>query len=67
MVRIKTMSTPRKQMIAKRLPLKLPFAYRDTPELRVLDLTPDGIRCVPVLGRTHLRAHRVVKIGRAHV
>ena len=54
-------------MIDKRLPLKLPFAYRDTPELRVLDLTPDGIRCVPVLGRTHLRAHRVVATNEEHV
>ena len=40
----------------KRAPLKLPFEYRDTPDLRVLDLTPDGIRCIPVLGRTHLRS-----------
>ena len=36
--------------------LKLPFEYCDTPELRVLDLSPDGIRCIPVLGRTHLRS-----------
>ena len=54
-------------MLDKRLPLKLPFAYRDTPELRVLDLTPDDIRCVPVLGRTHLRAHRVVTTNEEHV
>lgn len=34
----------------------MPFKYCDTPDLRVLDLTPDGIRCIPVLGRTHLRS-----------
>lgn len=35
-------------------PLKLPFAYCDTPELRVLDLTVDGVPCIPVLGLTRL-------------
>ena len=35
-------------------PLKLPFEYCDTPELRVLDLTADGLVCIPVLGLTHL-------------
>ncbi|MCR5752732.1 MAG: AraC family transcriptional regulator [Kiritimatiellae bacterium] len=39
-----------------RPPLKLPFEYSDTPDFRVLDLEPDGVRCIPVLGRTHLKA-----------
>lgn len=51
----------------KRLPLKLPFEYRDTPDFRVLDLTPDGIRCIPVLGRTHLRAAGVATTSDEHV
>ena len=34
--------------------LKLPFVYCDTPELRVLDLTADGMPCIPVLGLTRL-------------
>ena len=40
----------------KRPALKLPFEYCDTPDLRVLDLSPDGIECIPVLGRTNLRS-----------
>lgn len=51
----------------KRAPLKLPFEYRDTPDLRVLDLTPDGIRCIPVLGRTHLRAFGAATTTEEHV
>jgi len=44
-----------------RLPhLKLPFAYCDTPELRVLDLTAEGLPCIPVLALT-----RLAKGGRA--
>ena len=35
-------------------PLKLPFSYCDTPELRVLDLTADGVPCIPVLGLTRI-------------
>lgn len=35
-------------------PLKFPFDYCDTPELRVLDLSADGIQCVPVLGYTRI-------------
>lgn len=38
----------------KPLPLKFPFPYCDTPEMRVLDLTADGINCIPVLGLTRL-------------
>lgn len=38
----------------KTSPLKLPFEYCDTPELRVLDLTADGIPCIPVLGLTRI-------------
>ena len=44
----------------KKSQLKLPFEYCDTPELRVLDLTADGIPCIPVLGLT-----RIGKGGRA--
>lgn len=36
--------------------LKFPFEYCDTPDLRVLDLSSDGIECLPVLGRTNLRS-----------
>ena len=35
-------------------PLKLPFDYCDTPDLRVLDLTAEGLPCIPVLGLTRL-------------
>ena len=48
-------------------PLRLPFAYRDTPDMRVLDLAPDGIRCIPVLGRTRLRAAGVETTSDEHV
>jgi len=48
-------------------PLKLPFAYCDTPDLRVLDLTPDGIRCIPVLGRTRLRVTDAAMTSEEHV
>ena len=51
----------------KRAPLKLPFEYRDTPDLRVLDLAPDGIRCIPVLGRTHLRSFGASTTSEEHV
>lgn len=51
----------------RRHPLKLPFAYRDTPDFRVLDLAPDGIRCIPVLGRTHLRAAGLATTSDEHV
>lgn len=47
--------------------LILPFAYRDTPDLRVLDLSPDGIRCIPVLGRTHLRGAGSATTSEEHV
>ncbi len=36
-------------------PLKLPFDYCDTPDIRILDLSPDGMPCIPVLGRTRRR------------
>ena len=48
-------------------PLKLPFEYRDTLDIRVLDLAPDGIRCIPVLGRTHLRAAGLATTSEEHV
>ena len=37
-------------------PLKLPFEYVDNPSLRILDLTEDGLPCIPVLGCTKLNA-----------
>ena len=36
-------------------PLKLPFDYCDTPDIRILDLSHDGMPCIPVLGRTRRR------------
>ena len=37
-----------------------PFAYTyvDTPERRVLDLAPDGLPCIPVLGSSHYKKAR---------
>ena len=50
-----------------RRPLELPFKYCDTPELRVLDLSKDGIWCVPVLGRTSLSKARLMNFLGEHV
>jgi len=36
----------------------LPFNYVDTPERRVLDLGPDGIPCIPVLGLSNYKRSR---------
>ena len=36
----------------------LPFRYVDTPERRVLDLGPDGIPCIPVLGLSNYKMAR---------
>ena len=47
--------------------LKLPFPYKDTPDLRVLDLVPDGIRCIPVLGLTNLRSCNAALTSEEHV
>ena len=35
-------------------PLKLPFEYCDTPELRVFNLATEGMPCIPVLGQTRI-------------
>ena len=35
-------------------PLKLPFGYCDTPELRVFNLANEGMPCIPVLGLTRI-------------
>ena len=35
-------------------PLRFPFEYCDTPELRVLDLAAEGMPCIPVLGLTRI-------------
>ena len=35
-------------------PLKLPFEYCDTPELRVLNFAAEGLPCIPVLGLTRI-------------
>ena len=48
-------------------PLKLPFAYCDTPELRVLDLSADGVPCIPVLGLTRLGKGGRPTTGEEHV
>ncbi len=37
---------------------QLPFSYVDTPERRVLDLSPDGIPCIPVLGFSNYKKAR---------
>lgn len=37
---------------------KLPFKYVDTPERRVLNLAPDGVPCVPVLGFSNYKQTR---------
>jgi AraC-like DNA-binding protein len=52
---------------AARPPLELPFAYCDNSELRVLDLSPDGIPCVPVLGRTSLNKPGLLVVPKEHV
>jgi len=36
----------------------LPFEYVDTPERRAVDLTPDGIPCVPALGYSHFTSSK---------
>ena len=35
-------------------PLKFPFEYCDTPELRVLNFAAEGMPCIPVLGLTRI-------------
>jgi AraC-like DNA-binding protein len=37
---------------------ELPFSYVDTPERRVLDLAPDGVPCIPVLGLSNYKKAR---------
>ena len=39
-------------------PHNLPFNYIDTPERRVLNLSPEGIPCIPVLGLSNYRKAR---------
>lgn len=43
---------------AQRPPLKLPFKYENTREVRVISLESDGILCIPVLGRSEYRTPR---------
>jgi AraC-like DNA-binding protein len=45
---------------------KLPFGYVDTPERRVLDLSPDGIPCIPVLGMSNYRKARHGTVEHIH-
>ncbi|MBQ3345128.1 MAG: AraC family transcriptional regulator [Kiritimatiellae bacterium] len=47
--------------------LKLPFGYCDTPELRVLDLTAEGLPCIPVLGLTRRAKGGVATTSEEHV
>ena len=35
-------------------PLKLPFEYCYTPELRVLNFAAEGLPCIPLLGLTRI-------------
>ena len=39
-----------KTAIRKRPPLKLPFKYETTRDFKIVNLEPDGILCIPVLG-----------------
>lgn len=41
-----------------RKPLEITIPYVDTSERRVIDLTPDGIPCIPVLGLCNYRRMR---------
>lgn len=45
---------------------KLPFRYVDTPERRVLNLAPDGVPCVPVLGFSNYKQTRHGTIEHVH-
>lgn len=38
--------------------LKDPIIYRDSPDDRVLDLRPDGVDCIPVLGKSNFLSVR---------
>jgi AraC-like DNA-binding protein len=49
-----------------RPPLELPFKYCDTRDMRILDLSKDGIWCVPVLGRTNLTKPRFLSYSEEH-
>jgi len=44
----------------------LPFKYIDTPERRVLDLAPDGLACIPVLGSSHYKNARPSTVEHIH-
>ena len=46
----------RTRAVSKRAlpPLKLPFEYCDTPELRVFNFADEGMPCIPVLGLTRI-------------
>ncbi len=45
---------------------KLPFRYVDTPERRVLNLEPDGIPCIPVLGFSNYKQSRHGTVEHVH-
>lgn len=44
----------------------LPFRYIDTPERRVLNLAPDGLPCIPVLGCSHYKELRPSTVEHVH-
>ena len=48
-------------------PLNQPFAYCDTPELRVFDLSADGVPCIPVLGLARLGKGGRLSTGEEHI
>ncbi len=43
-----------------------PFTYVDTDERRVLDLTPEGIPCIPVLGYSNYKKARLATTLHVH-
>jgi AraC-like DNA-binding protein len=45
---------------------KLPFCYVDTPERRVLDLSLDGLPCIPVLGISNYKKARRGTVEHIH-
>lgn len=44
----------------------LPFNYVDTPERRVLNLAPDGLPCLPVLGYSNYKKARHSTVEHVH-
>lgn len=47
-----------KTVTPKRPPLKLPFKYETTRDYKIVNLEPDGILCIPVLGMSDYHGPR---------